>query len=161
MRLRLRAQRRRNQRRGTTIVETAVVLPIFFTLIFAFIEFGHCFMSIHAMNSAARRAARVGVGEDATTAQVVQTAKDILSSAIDVDNSSITVMVKDASVFDDPEMDVDTLDYSQLNDVNIEDLNPRELFIVRIEVPYSEVGILGPRWVTNLDMFGQSVMRKE
>ncbi|GAB5442941.1 MAG: hypothetical protein Fues2KO_32900 [Fuerstiella sp.] len=142
-------------------METAVVLPIFFTLIFAFIEFGHCFMSIHAMNSAARRAARVGVGEDATTAQVVQTAKDILSSAIDVDNSSITVMVKDASVFDDPEMDVDTLDYSQLNDVNIEDLNPRELFIVRIEVPYSEVGILGPRWVTNLDMFGQSVMRKE
>lgn len=161
MRLRLRAQRRRHQRRGATIVETAVVLPIFFTLIFAFIEFGHCFMSIHAMNSAARRAARVGVGEDATTAQVVQTAKDILSSAIDVDNSSITVMVKDASVFDDPEMDVDTLDYSQLNDVNIEDLNPRELFIVRIEVPYSEVGILGPRWVTNLDMFGQSVMRKE
>lgn len=161
MRLRLRKTRRQSDRSGTTIVETAVVLPIFFTLIFAFIEFGHCFMSIHAMNSAARRAARIGVGEDATTAQVVQVAKDVLGSAIDVEQSSIVVMVKDASVFDDPAMDVDDIDYSQLDDVNIEDLDPRELFIVRIQVPYSDVGILGPRWVTNLNMYGQSVMRKE
>ena len=149
------------ERRGATIVETAVVLPIFFTLIFAFIEFGHCFMTIHTMNSAAKRAARLGIGETATTEDVIQTAKDILGTAIDAENENIQVWVKDASAFDDPTMDPEDLDYEDLDDVLVEDLDPHELFIVRVQVPYSEVGILGPRWVTSLNLYGQSVMRKE
>lgn len=156
-----RRQSKREARDGTTLVETAVVLPIFFTLIFAFIEFGHCFMTIHAMNSAARRSARLGVGDESTTVEVVDAAKAILGAAIDVNNENIQVWVKDASVFDEMEMDPDDINYDELADVNVEDLEPRSLFIVRIQVPYSEVGILGPRWVTNFNMYGQSVMRKE
>ena len=161
MRLIRTSQRRKTERSGTAIVETAVVLPIFFTLIFAFIEFGHCFMTIHTMNSAARRAARLGVGETATTDEVIQTAKDILGSAIDAENENIQVWVKDASAFDDPELELEDIDYEDLDDVLVEDLDPRAMFIVRVQVPYSEVGILGPRWVTNLNLYGQSVMRKE
>lgn len=161
MRLIRTSKRRKTDRSGTAIVETAVVLPIFFTLIFAFIEFGHCFMTIHTMNSAARRAARLGVGETATTDEVIQTAKDILGSAIDAENENIQVWVKDASAFDDPELELEDIDYEDLDDVLVEDLDPRAMFIVRVQVPYSEVGILGPRWVTNLNLYGQSVMRKE
>lgn len=161
MRLIRTSKRRKTERSGTAIVETAVVLPIFFTLIFAFIEFGHCFMTIHTMNSAARRAARLGVGETATTDEVIQTAKDILGSAIDAENENIQVWVKDASAFDDPELELEDIDYEDLDDVLVEDLDPRAMFIVRVQVPYSEVGILGPRWVTNLNLYGQSVMRKE
>lgn len=62
-----RRQRRKKDRSGATLIETAVVLPVFFTLLFGFIEFGHCFMTIHTLNSAARKAARLGVGESATT----------------------------------------------------------------------------------------------
>ena len=161
MRLIRTSKRRKTERSGTAIVETAVVLPSFFTLIFAFIEFGHCFMTIHTMNSAARRAARLGVGETATTDEVIQTAKDILGSAIDAENENIQVWVKDASAFDDPELELEDIDYEDLDDVLVEDLDPRAMFIVRVQVPYSEVGILGPRWVTNLNLYGQSVMRKE
>ena len=142
-------------------METAVVLPIFFTLIFGFIEFGHCFMTIHTMNSAARRAARLGVAEQATTAEVSALATAIMSSAINTDAANVDVWVKDASTFDDPLVDATDIDYENLPDVNVENLDTGALFIVRVQVPYSQVGILGPRWVSNLNLYGQSVMRKE
>lgn len=148
-------------RRGTALVETAVVLPIFFTFIFAFIEFGHCFMTIHTMNSAARRAARAGVGEFQSTSEVVSLAHEILDSAIDADHANVKILVKDASVFDDPTVDASSINYDNLPDVELSTLESESLFIVRIQVPYSEIGIMGPRWVTTLNLYGQSVMRKE
>ena len=149
------------RRRGATLVETAVVLPVFFTFLFAFIEFGHCFMTIHAMNSAARRAARVGVAEGKTSADVKQVAKDILGSAINADHEDIRIWVKDASAFDASTVDAAQIDYEALPDVEVSTLNSHSLFIVRVQVPYSKVGILGPRWVKSLNLYGQSVMRKE
>ncbi|MCA9084902.1 MAG: pilus assembly protein [Planctomycetaceae bacterium] len=157
----LRKKSGRSDRRGTAIVETAVVLPIFFTFIFGFIEFGHVFMTIHTLNSAARRAARLGVGESSTTAQVETLAHDVLNSAINADLENVVIMVKDASVFDSMSVNASQIDYDSLPDVNIEDLEPRSLFLVRIQVPYNEVGILGPRWISGLNLYGQSVMRKE
>lgn len=160
MRLRLRKQNPK-PRSGTALVETAVVLPIFFTFIFAFIEFGHCFMTIHTMNSAARRAARAGVGEFKSTAQVVAIAHDVLDSAIDADHANVKIMVKDGSAFDNPSVDAGSINYDDLPDVELSTLDSETLFIVRIQVPYSEIGIMGPRWVTTLNLYGQSVMRKE
>lgn len=148
-------------RNGTALVETAVVLPIFFTFIFAFIEFGHCFMTIHTMNSAARRAARAGVGEFKSTAEVVAFAHEILDSAIDADHANVRILVKDGSAFDDPAVDASSINYASLPDVELATLESEALFIVRVQVPYSEIGIMGPRWVTTLNLYGQSVMRKE
>ena len=152
---------RQRNRLGSVLVETAVVLPVFFTFIFAFIEFGHCFMTIHSLNSASRRAARLGVGEDVTTQQVTDLAYAILDSAINADAQGVAISVKDASVFDDPNVDPSNIDYDSLPDVEVSSLESRSLFMVRVEVPYNEVGILGPRWVTALELHGQAVMRKE
>ena len=154
----------RQERKGSTMVETAVVLPIFFTFLFGFIEFGHVFMTIHTLNSAARRAARLGIGDLTTTDEVETLAHDILDSAIDADLENVTIQVKDASNFDNIALDAEALDdeyYSALPDVAVEDLERGSLFIVRIVVPYGEVGILGPRWVGNINVYGQAVMRKE
>ena len=148
-------------RKGTALVETSVVLPIFFLMLFAFIEFGHCFMTIHTMNSAARRAGRLGVGEGATTADVKTAAKDILGASINADLANVKIWVKDGSSFDDIDLDASDITYDDLPDVNIEDLEPRSLYLVRVQVPYHEIGILGPRWAKGLNLYGQSVMRKE
>ncbi len=161
MRLRQQSNTKRDRRFGAALVETAVVLPIFFTFIFAFIEFGHCFMTIHSLNSAARRAARIGVGETATTADVNSLAHEILDSAIDADLEGVQIWIKDASVFDSANVDPSAIDYESLDDIEVADIETRQLFLVRIQVPYSEVGILGPRWITSLNLYGQAVMRKE
>jgi Flp pilus assembly protein TadG len=161
MRIMRKIRGHRERRRGSALVETAVVLPVFFTFIFAFIEFGHCFMTIHTLNSAARRAARLGVGEDVTSAQVSGMAHSILNSAIDADLAGVNITVKDASAFDAANVDVDAIDFENLPDIEVANLESRSLFLVRIEVPYHEVGILGPRWIDTLNLYGQAVMRKE
>ncbi len=162
--MRLLQFRKTQERKGTTLVETAVVLPIFFTFLFGFIEFGHVFMTIHTVNSAARRAARVGVGDLATTDEVESLAHDILNSAIDADLENVRIQVKDASVFDDINVDAEAMNdtyYESLPNVAVEDLERGSLFLVRIQVPYGEVGILGPRWIGDINIYGQAVMRKE
>ena len=160
----MRASKRNHQpanRSGAVFVETSVVLPVFFMFLFAIVEFGHCFMVIHAMNSAASQAARAGIGDSATTAQVISRAKQILGSAINANHENVVVSVKDASAFDDPSFNPSTINYSSLPDVEVADLPSRSLFIVRVQVPYSEMGILGPVWITTGNLYGQSVMRKE
>jgi Flp pilus assembly protein TadG len=81
--------RKQHTRDGATAMETAVVLPVFFLLLFGFVEFGHVFMTIHTLKSAARRAARLGISETATTASVTALANQITSSAIP--GSSVTI----------------------------------------------------------------------
>lgn len=151
--------KRSEKRKGVAIAETAVVLPVFFLMLFAFIEFGHAFMTIHALNSAARRAARLGVSETATTADVRTLAQQIVGSAITT--ASVTILVKDASVFDDQEADPSTINYASLPDIELEDAERRQLFLVRISVNYSNIGVMGPRWLGGLTIYGQAVMRRE
>ena len=151
---------RTGQRRGgSTLTETAVVLPIFFLILFGFIEFGHVFMTIHALNSAARKAARLGVSETATTDDVRTLANEVIGSAIA--NSSATILVKNGDAFDVTGVDASAINYSTLPDIELSTAERRQLFIVRVSVPYSDVAILGPKWLGGLVIYGQSVMRKE
>lgn len=151
--------RTRNDRDGSTLTETAVVLPVFFLILFGFIEFGHVFMTIHTLNSAARRAARLGVSETATTASVTALANKIVSSAIP--NTSTTILVKNGDAFDVTGVNASTINYSTLPNIELSTAKRRQLFIVRVSVPYSSVAILGPKWLSELTVYGQCVMRKE
>lgn len=146
-------------RDGSTLTETAVVLPIFFLLLFGFIEFGHVFMTIHALNSAARKAARLGVSETATTADVTALANQVVSSAIP--GSIATILVKNGEAFDVTGVNASAINYSALPNIELSTAKRRQLFIVRVTVPYSDVAILGPKWLGGLTVYGQCVMRKE
>jgi len=146
-------------RHGSTVVEMAFVLPVFFMFMFAIFEFGYAYMVVTSLNSAARRAARWGVGENVTTEQVNSRVLDLLEPT--VDTSHVTVYIKEGDLFDDPEVDPTDVDYSSLPDIELDEADPRELFIVRVEVPYDEVAILPPLWVTGVTLKGQSVMRHE
>jgi Flp pilus assembly protein TadG len=148
-----------SNRRGTVIAETAVALPVFFLMLFAFIEFGHVFMTIHNLNAAARRAARLGVSDGATTADVEANAQEIVSKAINVNNA--TIIVKDASIFDTANVDASAINYSQLSDIELSEADRRQLFLVRVSVNYADIGIMGPRWLGDLQIYGQAVMRRE
>ncbi|HRA88160.1 MAG TPA: pilus assembly protein [Planctomycetaceae bacterium] len=155
----IRQKQTKRERCGSTITETAVVLPIFFLILFGFIEFGHVFMTIHALNSAARKAARLGVSETATTADVRTLANQIVNSSIPA--ARATILVKNGSTFDSAGVDAASINYASLPDIELLTAERRQLFIVRVSVPYSDVAILGPKWLGGLTVYGQSVMRRE
>lgn len=146
-------------RRGAAAVEMALVLPVFFLFIFSLIEFGHVFMLVNTLNAAAKQAARLGVADGVSTQEVTDRVQQILSRAIDTTNA--TVMVKSGATFEQGTTASNSFDYATLPDMELESASPRELFVVRIEVPYEEVALLPPFWVRDLRLYGQAVQRHE
>jgi len=146
-------------RNGTTLVEMAVVLPVFFTFVFGIFEFGYAYMVVASLNSAANKAARMGVAEGVTTAQVVDRVNSLLSQSFDTSNA--TVYVKDGALFDTLTPNAANLDYATLPGIELSAADPQQLFIVRVEIPYEDIAIMPPFWVTGVTLKGQAVMRHE
>jgi hypothetical protein len=59
---------RRRQQRGGSLVEAALTLLVFFTFLFAILEFGRAYNIYHLVTNAAREGARFGVAPCAATA---------------------------------------------------------------------------------------------
>ena len=137
----------------------AIVLPVFGVFLAGLMETGHALMVMDVLNSAAKQAARLGALEGKTTAQVMTLAQDKISGAVTPGDA--TVMIKNGSDFDTPGFDPTGLDYASLPDIEVLDAESKELFIVRIEVPYNDVAILPPFWIKNITLSGQAVMRHE
>ncbi len=147
------------ERSGTTLVEMALVLPVFFLFVVAIIEFGHAYLVIGTMTAAVKKAARIGAADGVTTDDVIAKVEDILGGAIDL--SDATIMVKDASIFDTDDVDADSISYGGLPDIDLEEAADTQLFVVRIEVPYDDVALLPPFWAGGLTLHSESVMRHE
>ncbi|MCG8583239.1 MAG: pilus assembly protein [Pirellulales bacterium] len=71
----------RKHRRGAAVVEFAIVLPIFFLMVFGMIEFGRMVMVRQVLTNASREGARIGVLDGATTAEVETAVEAYLTNA--------------------------------------------------------------------------------
>jgi Flp pilus assembly protein TadG len=72
---------RRHDRCGTTTVEFALVSPLFFLLILAFIDFGWAMMASGILTNATREGARAGALDGAQTSDVATAVNRCLNSA--------------------------------------------------------------------------------
>ena len=143
------------RRSGTVLAEMAVVMPVFFLIIFALFEFGHAYLAVNVLNAAASRAARIGAVEGATNAEVLAAANEIIDAGLPANSASVSI--KNGNIFDEGS----AAEISSLPDLNIADCEPRQLFIVHVTVDYDDIGIMGPRWLTGLKLHGEAVMRHE
>jgi hypothetical protein len=152
------ARRNRQDRRGTTTVETAVVLPVFLTLLFAIFEFGHAQLINNVLNSACRNAARIGAVEGSTTAQVRTKVEQMIGSV--VPDGTVEIFVKDASSFDNG-ASAEAAELEELPNIELHDTEPRTLFVVRAKVPYSSVAIVPMPFLEDIEIDAQAFMRHE
>ncbi len=148
-------------RHGTTIVESAFVLPVFLFMVFAMIEFGHAQMAVNLLNSSCRSGARIGAVEGTTTAQVEARVGQILSSAFST--GDVSIFVKDASIYDDSESTSPTTgpEMEALNNLEVGDAEPRQMFLVRASVPYNSIALIPMPFMNGVVLDGQSFMRHE
>lgn len=158
--LRKRSKRVRG-RSGTTAVELAFVLPVILVVYFALIEFGHVYLSVNVIKSAARYAGRLGITNGTTNDQVVAEANRVLGTVMNP--ALATIFIKDGSGFDDN--GAAPTSYDSLSDIDVDDLEARQLFIVRITVPYNSISLFPSgfwhTYVHDLTLTGQAVMRHE
>jgi len=99
---------RPNCRRGTMLVEAAIILLLLLTLTFGVLEYGWLFIKSEEIANAARHGARVGARIDATN-EDVQTAVASLMSRAGISHPTVTI-----------EPDVSTLDLGQTLTVTVQ-----------------------------------------
>ncbi len=156
--------RRPRTRHGTTVVEAALVLPVYLLFLLGIIELGHALMVVNVLNSACRQAARIGSTEGNSTAEVQTKALDVLGSA--VDPGLVQVYVKDASSFDSGSPSTEGSDLEAMPSIELNNAEPRQLFMVRAKVAYEDIAIvpnipyLGS-FLDNVTLEGQAFMRHE
>ena len=132
-------------RSGTTLVELAVVAPVFLVFVYAIFEFGYAYMVTNIIQEATQEGAKLGRAENVTTAQVETKVKALLDSVFD--SNLATIMVKNGSQFDTAGVDASQLDFAALPDIELANAEKAQLFIVRVEVPYKDVRLLSSFFV--------------
>ena len=70
----------RKKRRGASVVEFAIVAPVFFLLVFGMLEFGRMVMVQQVITNASREGARRAVLDGVTTAEIETAVADYLSA---------------------------------------------------------------------------------
>ncbi len=157
-------KRRRSTRLGTTVVETALVLPLFLLFVFGLVELGRAIFVQHVLNSACRRAARIGSTEGNSTAVVKAKALQVLETAINT--TAVQVYVKDASPFDTASPGTSGAALESLSDIELMNADPRQMFMVRAKVKYDDIAIVKHipvigYFLKNVTLDGQAFMRHE
>ena len=82
--------KRRSNRRGATLTEFSLCVPVFFTLVFGLVEMARLYNMESASIMAAMVAGREAIVADATHLEVEEAAKDFLSM-LQVKESRITI----------------------------------------------------------------------
>jgi Flp pilus assembly protein TadG len=127
-----------SKRRGTAVVEFAVVAPLFFLLIFGMIEYGRMVMVQQILTNAAREGARVGV-LDGSSEFKVDTAVNNYLTAAGISNSTTTVSPNPPS-----------------------SATANSAVTVTVSVPYNSVSWLpSPLYLGGKTMSFSAVMRRE
>ena len=86
------ARRRGKRENGQTLVEFALVLPIFLLVLFAIVDFGMAFHSWITVTNSAREGARLGAVR-ATSGEIEQRVRDTAAS---LEQADLTVAVTNA-----------------------------------------------------------------
>ena len=136
---------RRSDRRGASVVEFAVVAPVFIVLVFGMIEFGRMIMVQQLLTNAAREGARTAVIGDSNTNQV----KSIVENYLDdtsVDKDAITV-----AIYVNGSEEIDPTEAATGSPIKIE-----------VSVPLDDVGWLPAPWfLGGRTLTTTSTMRRE
>ncbi len=147
-------------RHGTTIVETAIVLPVFLFFLLAIIEYGHSQMVNNVLRSACRSGARLGATEGRSTSDVITHVQDILGSAIPT--NAAHVFVKDGSVYDTNESaPVTGNDIENLPNLELLNAEPRQMYLIRARIEYNEIALVPMPFMQGAVLQGQAYMRHE
>lgn len=95
---------RRRTRRGATMVEFAIVAPVFFLILMASIEFSRVNVMRHTADHAAYEGARAAMVPGATAAEATQVANQVMSivgtngAVVSVDPAVLSVGVNEVRV---------------------------------------------------------------
>lgn len=130
-------------RRGASLVEFAVVAPVFFMIVLGLIEFGRAAMVNELLTEAARQGCRLGILENTTSAAIKQAAIDYLAG-VGISGETAGVVINDAAA----------------DSVEAQTMPAYTEITVIVSVPASSVTWV-PQWFVSGTISAQYTMRRE
>jgi Flp pilus assembly protein TadG len=143
-------KQKNTDRRGAAMVELALVLPIFFAVVFGIIEFGRAMMVSQIVTNAAREGARMAILDDSTNQEVSDWVEQFLDDALGLDKQYVTTTI---TVTAAPGND---------NPANIlANTERRDLCKIQVSVPFDKVSLLPGDYLNGKNLVGECAMRHE
>jgi len=142
--------RQKKKRRGAALVEMALVLPIFFTVILGIIEFGRAMMVGQLVTNAAREGARMAVVEGTTNIEVETWIQGFLGDTLGVDSSVASVTIT-----------IDPADGNPNPGNQLIGAGQKDLITVDVSVPFNDVNFVPGNFLAGRNLSGRSAMRHE
>jgi len=133
-------------RRGSAVLDAALVLPILLSLMFGTVEYGHFFFWKHTLQGAAREGARTAITANAQNSEVINAVRTAMNAA-GVDQSKYTVKIRNGT---------DTAD------VDVKNVTAGNAVLVKVYAQWGTVGMRPLGLISaSKQVTGQTVMRKE
>ena len=141
---------RSERRRGAALVEMALVLPVFLSVVLGIIEFGRAMMISNLLANASREGARLAVMTGTTNGEVSSAVTDFLNQAagISAGDVNVTITVTAAPGNPDPGN-------------NVANAQKRDLCSVHVTLPFDKVSLIPSDHLTGVSLVGHSAMRHE
>jgi Flp pilus assembly protein TadG len=130
---------------GAAAVETALVLPLFFLIVFGVIEFGRAFMVAQLLTNAAREGARTAITAGSTNTAVSDKVKALVHDYIGVSGDKVNV----------------TISVNESESAQLADAEKRDMCEVAISLKVSDVTFIPIKFLTGVTLRGQAAMRHE
>jgi Flp pilus assembly protein TadG len=134
------------RRRGSAVMDAALVFPILISLTFGSVEFGHFFFVKHTLQGAAREGARAAITPTATNTDVTSTVTTAMTAA-GFTSGQYTIAIRNAT--DTANADVSTV-------------TAGTGVLVKVTANWGTIGLRPLGLIgTGKSVIGQTVMRKE
>ena len=151
---------RRRNRRGATVVEAALIIPVFLFFVYWLMEIAHMIAIDAIVQNGVRDAARLGSTPDVTNQQAIARLEDYVATLVPAD--VLQIEIKDASGYDEGTLDItDTTNFSNMPDMQLDEAEPQDLFGIRASVNVSDVAFIPWPFTDGITIRGVSFMRHE
>jgi Flp pilus assembly protein TadG len=132
------------------MVEMALVMPVFCTVILGIIEFGRAFMVCQLLNDGAREAARSAILTGSTNAAVTADAKAFMANIVGCQQADVTVAI---TITPYP---------GNTNPNNVlASAGKRDLCAITVSIPFNKVSFTPGKFLAAITLKGKSAMRHE
>jgi Flp pilus assembly protein TadG len=132
-------------RAGASMLEFALVFPLFLAAILGILEFGRAFMVNQVMISASRAGVRKAIIAGTDEATVKQAVTDEIAANLTTVKTS----------------DVNVTFYVGGEKASFTTANRGDQIGVRVQIPFSSVAVASPMFMGNATLMGECVMRRE
>ena len=138
--------RSRRLRRGTAVMEAALIFPVLIWISMGSIEFGHYYFTKHSLQGAAREGARVAITPGATNAEVTTAVAQVLTAS-GFSAGQYTVAIRNAA---------DTAA------INVSTATATTPLLIKVSATWGTVGLRPYGFIgTNKQVVAKTLMRKE